>query len=424
MKKKWLVNIALLLFSTCLALFLAELALRRMIFSSGPAFASLREASAYAIYVKNENEDFFNEDYWKLVEIFSKRNVNRNPQHLLGWVSFFDKKTLKHNDEEKLNGRRPVLLYGDSFAQCVESVRCFEDILNSDIDFSSGHYLLNYGVGGYGVDQICLLFEETVEKFENPFVVFSLLTTDMDRSMLSFRDAQKPYFQISDGKLELEGVPITLSSQEYVSQNPPEIRSYLLNRFRNSKLNPFKQSPEKTRAYREEILAMNELILARVFNQLKDSGLDYVILIFFPEHHPLSDWRLAFLRDLCDRYEVPYICDLDIRKADTAFATYDPFRYAIKDDGHPTTYMNELIAMDLKRYILEDDYAEIVGKQNDKRRRDLGTLKDLEYYKNQILKSSEWLEQVRSKAEEKGISLDSMIYLDALYMLEKEKALR
>ncbi len=423
MRKKWLINIALLFFSTLLGLFLAELVLRYMLFSSGKVFASLREASAYAIYVKNENEDFFTDDYWKLVDIFRNRDAIRSPQPLLGWTGFFNQETLMHVDAGKLNGRKAVLLYGDSFAYCIDSVRCFEDILNNDPAFVADHYLLNYGVGGYGVDQICLLFEETIEKFNDPFVIFSLLTTDMDRSMLSFRDGQKPYFQIIDGELELKGIPITLSSHDYIKQNPPHIRSFLFNRLRNSRLNPIKDPPEKNKAYIEKIETLNELILARVFTRLKDSGLDYVILIFQPEHHPESDWRLSFLRDLCDKYDVPYICDLDIRKTDSTYKSYDPYRYAVKGDGHPTSYMNTLIAKELERYILDFGYRDIIADRN-KQWREVGTRKDIEYYKKEIMKSSEWLEHVKSKAEKRGISLDSMIYLDAKYKAEKEMTSR
>lgn len=425
MKRKWFVNLTLLLISTLLGLFLAEMALRYMLFSSGKLFESLREPSAYAIYLKDKNEDFFNDDYWKLLDIFRNKVVIKHPQSLVGWAGYFDTETLDHFDQKNINGRRPVLLYGDSFAYCsdIDSIRCYEDYLNSDPDFTANHYFLNYGVGGYGVDQICLLFKETVDKFDNPFVIFSFLTSDIDRSMLTFRDGQKPYFQINNGELELKGVPITLSSKEYIRQNPPEIRSYLLNRFRNSILNPIKNRPEKSSAYIEEIKSLNELILARVFKRLNDSGIDYVILIFHPENRDLTDWRIIFLLDLCEKYNVPYICDMNIRNADSTFASYDPYRYAIKNDGHPTSYMNELVAREFKRYIMDTGYRDIVAERNYSWRKP-EIVKDIEYYTNAIRHDSDWLEQVRLKAERNGIPLDSMIYLDAKYMVEKDMVSR
>jgi hypothetical protein len=394
MKKKWISNLILVLISTFIALVIGELALRFMLFSKSKSFESLRDPSAYAVYPKDDSEDFSNEDYWKLVYRFRNRNNIENPQPLLGWWGFFNRETLEHVDEKQLQARRPVLLYGDSFAKCVDSVRCFEDILNNDSTFSSDHYLLNYGVGGFGIDQICLLFEETVDRFENPFVIFSLLTTDMDRSMLQFRDAQKPYFEIKGDSLELRGVPIDQSTDEFVKDNPPIIRSYLFNRFRNTILNPVKiQNQDKKKTYIEGIKELNEMIITRAHENLKKSGLGYVFLIFH------------------------------IRENDSTYASYDPYHYAIRGDGHPTSYMNTLIARELKQIILGNDNLGIVKEINN---RNLGSVvsRDIEYYKNQILSSPEWLEHFKEKAEKRGITLDSMIYLDAKYMMETKNSSR
>ena len=417
-EKKWFANLILVLISTIIALIVAELAFRYMLFSKSKSFESLRDPSAYAVYFKDNYEDYNNDDYWKLIYKFTNRNNIENPQPLLGWWGFFNRETLTHTDEEQLKGRRPVLLYGDSFAKCVDSVRCFEDILNNDSLFSSEHFLLNYGVGGYGVDQICLLLEKAVVEGYSKIVIFSLLTTDLDRSMLQFRDAQKPHFVVNDDKLELKGVPINQSTDDFIKQNPPKIRSYLFNRFRNSELNPVKkQNQHKKEKYKEEIKNLNELIIARVQEKLKNAGLDYVVLIFHPEHHAASEWRISYLDDLCDKYNIPSVFDLDLRNYDSTYVTYDPFRYAIRDDGHPTSYMNALIAQKLKQIILDYDNPEIVKEIHNRNLRSVAT-RDIEYYKNQILSSPEWLDHVKEKAEKNGITLDSMIYLDAKYMME------
>lgn len=355
MKKTWVFNIALSIISTVISLVFAEFLLRYMLFSDHDKFESIRDPAAYSINLKDNNENFFTEDYWKLNHQFRNGNNIETPQPILGWWGLFNQVTLEHLYHRELKDRRPVLLYGDSFARCVDSVLCFEEILNSDTLFSSRYYLLNYGVGGFGVDQICILFEETVESFDNPFVIISILTTDLDRSMLSFRDAQKPIFRIKDGILKLDGVPIKLSTKEYINQNPPQIFSYLFNRLRNSRINPFEQSEEKYRTYIEKIKLLNESILERILTNLKTLDLDYLFLIFQPEHHSLPDWRLTFLLNFCDEHEVPYICDLDIRKNDSTYTSYDPHRYAIKGDGHPTSYLNRLIVCELKCIIGNDN---------------------------------------------------------------------
>jgi hypothetical protein len=413
MKKTWPGNIILLLCSIIITLVLAEFIFRWMLFSNARAFNFLREPSYYSNYIRNVHEDFYDENYWKLNYIFRKKFNNENPHPLLGWTVNLDEKTLLHNDSKNVGNRRPVLLYGNSFAMCVYQSKCFEEILNGDKDFAQGYYLLNYGVGGYGVDQIYLLLNETVDLYDNPFIVFSLLTTDIDRCMLPVRDAQKPYFIVTDSGLKLQGVPITMSSSEYFRKNRPKIRSYLFNKFRNSSFYPFKIEGRRKEEYIEKIKTLNRMILDKVFERLNESGIDFVVVLFCPVRHGKYEWRSLFLINYFDSINVPYIYDLYLRECDTTYSSYDPGNYAIIHDGHPTTHLNTLVSNEIKRYILDPDYHATLYAANKERK--------VEYYKYLILKSPKWLEAVKSKALERGISLDSMVQLDAEYMVRNEK---
>jgi hypothetical protein len=419
MKKSFPGNIFLLVCSVIVTLIVAEFIFRWMLFGNARTFKSLREPSYYSNYIRHVPEDFYDEDYWKLNYIFKKKFKNEDPHPLLGWTVNFNKKTFIHNDSNKVGNKRPVLLYGNSFAMCVYLSKCFEEILNNDKDFAKGHYLLNYGVGGYGVDQIYLLLNETVDKFNKPFVVFSLLTTDMDRCMLSVRDAQKPYFVETDSGLKLQGVPITLASSEYFKKNRPKIKSYLFNKFRNSALNPFKNDERREKEYIEKIKSINKLILNKIFERLRESEIDFVVLLFHPVRHEKFGWRSLFLINYFYANDVPYIYDLELRERDTTYSTYNPDNYAIRNDGHPTTHSNTLISNEIKRYILDFDYRKTVLARN-RERKDIAT-SQVEYYKYIILNSPDWLEKVKSKAIEKGISLDSMLLLDAEYMVRIKK---
>lgn len=419
MKKNTIYNILLILSSALITFILLEVMFRIVLFGNNDAFDFLRNPSFYAVYPKDKYEDFFDDDYWKLNFRFNLKTGLDDPDPLLGWTEYFENRTYEHYDRHKLKGRKPVLLFGDSFAMCVEQVDCFQDILNNDSIFARDHFLFNYGVGGYGVDQIYLLFSEVIDKYEDPFVIFSMLTTDLDRSMLKIRDAQKPYFTVDDGELQLKGTPITQSTREYVKKNPPKIKSYILNKLRNSEINPFMEQKKRKEKYIKKVKDLNHLILGKAFTKLKQLGDDYIVLIFQPEHHNRNDWRLHFLRDLCEEHQIRYFCDIDLRETDTTFAEYNPSIYAIPGDGHPTTYLNTLISKELKNYILDKNYWEVIQQRNitfNERE----PVKDIEYYTNKILSTPEWLEKVKKKARAKGISLDSMIYIDAEYMVEKE----
>jgi hypothetical protein len=413
--KSRLINTSLVLITIIIAFILSEWALRRMLFSESEAFKSLRVPSAYAIYPKDQSEDYYNDDYWKLLSLFNNRYFIKEPQPLLGWWGRFDKMTLNHVDMNLLKGRRPVLLYGDSFAQCVDTTTCFEEILNNDTVFSRNHFLLNYGVGGYGTDQIRLLFENTYKKYENPFVIFSVLTGDIDRSMLKFRDSNKPYYVLENDELKLKGVPIKLSTEEYLKKNPPAIRSYLLNRFRNSKMNIFRRNQDHwAKGYQENIKDLNRLILGEVFDTLRNSGLDYIILIFNKEDFQIPDWRLDFIINVCEEKGVNFFCDRDLRMKDSKDHIYDPDLYSIAADGHPTSYMNKLISDEIKKYVLESGYSQETAKRNKER-----WFLNIEFQKKRIQSDQKWMEQIKQKAADKGISIDSMLTLDAIYLLEK-----
>jgi len=420
MNKNRIGNIGLMIFTTAIMLVLSEFAFRLILFGDNEAFSSLRNPAYYAGQIKHKNTDFYNENYWKLNYLFGKVFNIEDPHPLLGRIGSFDKKTLNHDNQDKVKGRRPVLLYGDSYAKCMPAVECYESFLNKDTAFAANHFLLNYGVNGYGVDQIYLLFKETVNKFDKPFVIFSLLTMDLDRSMMNVRDAQKPYFILTDKGLELQGVPITLSSSEFFEQNPPQINSYLWNKFKSGPLNPFVQNKKTEMEYIEKIKTLNTAILEEVFVKLKELNTDYVILIFQPEYHTTEDWRLTYLRELCQKNEVPYICDLDVRNADSTFAEYNPYNYSIQGDGHPTSHANALVSNELKRFILEPDYREELFTRNANWKQNI-VVKGIEYYKSRILNTPDWLEAVKSKAIDRGISLDSMVLLDAIYLVEQDK---
>ena len=113
----------------------------------------------------------------------------------------------KYRSASYINNRRSVLLYGDSFTGCYSKGDCFEHILNGDEIFSKNNMLLNYGVGGYGVDQIYSRFKNSVDKYNNPFVVMSLMTLDLDRSILTVLSLISRSKTISSNVMKVPYIP-------------------------------------------------------------------------------------------------------------------------------------------------------------------------------------------------------------------------
>ena len=132
------------------------------------------------------------------LRVFGDRVLNSNSRGLRG--------TTEH-PYRKPAGTRRVLVFGDSFT--------FGEDVSDDETYShhleqrlSGVEVLNFGVHGYGHDQMLLYLREEGVKYQPDVVVLGFLYDDMERNLLGFRDYAKPHFELRDGRLELRGVPV------------------------------------------------------------------------------------------------------------------------------------------------------------------------------------------------------------------------
>jgi hypothetical protein len=187
------------------AFLLLEAVTRVMLFSSisggGAAVSELRRATNFA----HPEEDL----YWWLRVRFEE---GAGPQPMktyhpeLGWTPW-PTDDFAHPDEEEVGGRRPVLLYGDSFSACTTPPEdCFQGLMDDD-PLGADYALLNFGAFAYGVDQTGLLIERSVDRYldRDPVVVVGVLVDrDLDRAGLAFRGVQnKPRFEFEAGELVL-----------------------------------------------------------------------------------------------------------------------------------------------------------------------------------------------------------------------------
>jgi len=339
-----------------ISLLAAELATRWLLFGDTEIAWSLRDPRHYA---DHDSED----DYWKLARVLGRNwHPPRRPHPILGWSGDFDRQTYRHHAARSVGQRRPVLLYGDSFSACVGDVACFEDILNADPAFAAENYLLNYGVGGYGLDQIWQLLEHSIDNYVGadsraPFVIVGLMVTDLDRSVLSVRTGQKPRFALVAGELQQVGAPIAPDAEQWFREHPPEISSYA---WRYVIRHPACPRPlslwlQAGAARREEKRALNAAILERICAALESRGLEFTFLVFHllpatAELDPDHAWRAEFLREWFEARGVPYLFSEEI----VARSAPDPdhTEFFQPGDGHPTTLQNSLIAAEIRALLL------------------------------------------------------------------------
>jgi hypothetical protein len=347
-------NVFLALTSFCAAVILGEIGFRTLLFSD---YAFMDRFRAPGLYADPMSDD----DYWKLQYLFDREfPPPAKPHPLLGWVGNFSRDTYTHDEIQHVGEKRPVLFYGDSFAGCV-ALPCFQQMLNAAEDFSQGYYFLNYGVGGYGVDQIYLLLKNSIPLYKDPFVVVSIMTEDLDRTLQSVRVGQKPYFEVAENRLVLRGTPMDPDPAAYFAQHPPEIVSYLYRLLTHSDLLPWRlrEYLNGEKEARRKKLLVNKHIIVNIIEELRARKLDFVFLIFHPKAPPVfDDWRDTFLKKLLSENRVPLLSTREIVGEDALRSRRDLAEYYIKGDGHPTALQNVLVAKELKTFILANGAPE------------------------------------------------------------------
>lgn len=388
---------------------------RKLIFSKGETFKNLKEPKQYA-------DQEWDVNYWKLTQMWGISKPPY-PNPLVGWGFEFWQKTLLHPDIEQLNKRRPVLIYGDSFANCIDSTQCYEEYLNNDSVFSENNFLINYGTGGYGVDQIYTLMKNSYQHYENPFVVFSFLTFDMDRSGLSFREGQKPYYTLDDnGELKLNTSGFNPSPAEYLNENPPQIKSYAWKKFLYSDINflpeSLTQSLKGESQQREFLKKLNTKLLHEAAKELKESGVDFIFLIFegYVDYNTPreTNWRVKLISDILEKENIPHVWARDLIKNDLNPDLKNLDKFLIPGDGHPTSYFNRIVSDEIKRQVLTSEQKDSTHRPEKKS----FYYVDLIDSAIQKLKSSESdMNEVRRLAKERNLTEAVMLKKHAMYLM-------
>jgi hypothetical protein len=112
-----------------------------------------------------------------------------------------------------------IVVLGDSFTfgEEVGDEETYSHVLQELLPQAE---VLNFGVHGYGHDQMLLYLQEEGLRYKPDLVLLGFLTVDMERNILAFRDYAKPRFELREGKLVLTHSPVpsvaeTLAAERY-----------------------------------------------------------------------------------------------------------------------------------------------------------------------------------------------------------------
>ncbi len=259
-------------------------------------------------------------EYWKLHLLFSGQQAELIHPFFdarVGWLKpDIEPGTLRHRRERGLRGRRPVLLYGDSYAACaVAAEHCWEALLERS-ELGRDLCLLNYGVGGYGLDQCYLLLEHTLGLYaeRDPIVVIGILVEDdLDRSYLGLRSNPKPWFTLEEDRLVLHPIedPVPLG---FVRDHPVGIASYA---WRAGLFGLGLASPERALSWTAERdhVQVKQALNARILEELRCAltarGLESFFVLFHGTRSLGSSgpygWQEPFLHRIFEEQGLPFV---------------------------------------------------------------------------------------------------------------------
>jgi hypothetical protein len=307
--------------SVAVALALAEVALRFVLFAPAADGTVLaRRLRRAGLFAHPQREDL----HWELRDRFASRtSAIRVPEHDpdVGWTSgAFAPRTYEHADADPAPGVRPILLFGDSYAQGTTAAADRFEALLARSGLGREHRLLNYGVGGYGLDQVLLLMQRALDLYDgrDPLVIVGVLVDDdLDRCVLSFREWPKPRFELEAGALALRNVPVP-RYEEHLARGfeaPPSYLWRLITRGTRPFPGRVRDWLDGARALDREKQALARAILARMQRELDRRELERMFVLFYDLPSVLaprpSAWRDATLREALGRAGAPVV---DVRE--------------------------------------------------------------------------------------------------------------
>jgi len=284
------------------------------------------------------------------IEFYRRWPASLMPDPTLGYVRKPDVRIPCHETtqlatrgtHEYTEGGAKIAFFGDSF---VESAACSNDTLTAKIERLSGIDTLNYGIGGYGLDQVYLYWKRLLPSLKehecsNCLFLAGLINDDLSRVLLKIRTSPKPYLTVGNGALALHTDHIHPASLSDAYRRPPE-RSYLYYFLRGRLGFPiYRAFLTDTRDRREHAIGeISDLIfkdMAELSRQY-DAALAFVI---FPTPGAVFDPRVvAQMR----AHKLPVV---DLQTCLRASGRADTELYA---ELHPTSLGNELLARCLLR---------------------------------------------------------------------------
>jgi hypothetical protein len=235
--------------------------------------------------------------------VFDKKVLNSNSKGLRGKAEY---------PYERAVGAPRIVVLGDSFTFGEEVSD--DETYSHDLQASlPGAEVLNFGVQGYGHDQMLMYLKEEGIKYHPDVVVLGFAYLDIYRNIESFFAYSKPRFELASGGLQLTNVPVP-TPEQVLTEEPYRPKALDLMVILDGKLRwslgkNEREAREVTRRLLDEIVATTRGIGATpvfvylpVYEEIQPLPKSaYPLTAASP---PLQD-REKYLNDFCQERDVP-----------------------------------------------------------------------------------------------------------------------
>ncbi len=292
------------------------------------------------------------EMYYRLARPIGDAVATKAYDPILGWKPKSRPGNLQGLPWPTFTDERPkAWFFGDSFTAGVVMP---EDSIPARFEkYRPKRQALNFGVGGYGVDQIWLRYEQESDKIpEGSPIYIGILTTDLDRSVLGYFFGYKPVFRPEGTEFKYIAPPPREDIAEFARQKPETIPSYSLALLRTAaELVTTQFDRSETHCGLQEKQAVNAYLMDRLLNRAKERKhqLRWIIFVSFASFYKPMNWRHDFLTGFLTKRRQFFLDSREALSREARLLNVAPEIYYIPNDGHLNAKGNDIIAKYLSR---------------------------------------------------------------------------
>ena len=253
---------------------------------------------------------------------------------------------------DSLYREQVMLFFGDSFTLGLTDMN--DKIPQLLDDKLSEMTVLNFGVAGYGLDQMYLYLKTVGDFFSDAHVMIGLFYNDIDRCVYKIREAPKPYFEVEAGELVLKGTPLPDHYGKWLEVYPLPRQSYFLTismgllrrqfKRRWASEHLFQFHPSETQRKREEKTIITRLLIEKIKKEIDLKGWKLTFVLFPYNIHLIKEgWYERYLHNILLTNNIDYI---DMKKPLNKYMNNEMLQWyeVYSNNNHPTEKENQLMS--------------------------------------------------------------------------------